>query len=701
MSPAGDQTSLHELLNVPREAQVRFRESDSARERRVKAMEVTSVGANNERDLWASVNAFNPDTAKNTRQDVVQVHAISVDLDLVTERKARALPTVDAVWEVIRYLAALLGVGPRVVVATGGGFHAHFATADHGEVGRWGQVHRAVVHAAVRYADARGWSIDKAAYGVERVWRIPGTYNHKSSGPVTLVDVQPNSTPLRVDDAEVQLERWLSPVPAQGVAATVRQAVPEEHQAAFEAACHAEAVVMLKRALERFHSVADLEEGQTTDEGLSWESNTIASVWLTAAEIANSGWSGFDLDEVLSVISQQRWTSPAIAFLQEKTAAEARRGRTRGCPLVYRPSGAKADIDDLVVGVRDWEPEAMLNLAGGRLPAGWHTLETMAHLPNVKELWAGHLPARGLALLSAPGSSYKTFLACGLATALVTGRKSYLGHALPGTDVGVLWVAAEGFNGLLQRFEASAKALAANLDEDATKRLHIFDGFVDLYTPDEGLETLLAMCRHYRPGLIVVDTLSKSSGVAEENNNTHARMLLKSMKLIEEASGGLVLALAHSGRATSYTTRGASAMTDGVDAVVHIVRDGGDSSGKPRPSTATVAIGKALRDGVPVASYPVYAASTGDSLALYPGNPSKPLDREREGGDTAYHAKINAVVDLLAEAGAKGATYKEICAALNYKRSTLVRYMKTLRERSQVTCREGEGLEVTFFLVTT
>ena len=183
------------------------------------------------------------------------------------------------------------------------------------------------------------------------------------------------------------------------------------------------------------------------------------------------------------------------------------------------------------------------------------------------------LPRRGLAALYGGPGSFKSFVALHLAVCAATG--SPWGNRKT-SRVSVVYIAAEGASGLLKRRAGLSKALPG-LPPDVD--FHLISAAPNLGTESGDRQALISAIKDagIEPGLIVVDTLSRSLCGANENAEGMAAFIGNAGEL-ERNFGCLVLAVHHVGvsEEAQKRMRGSSAFGGAVDAQILWERSTGE-----------------------------------------------------------------------------------------------------------------------------
>lgn len=187
-----------------------------------------------------------------------------------------------------------------------------------------------------------------------------------------------------------------------------------------------------------------------------------------------------------------------------------------------------------------------------------------------EDQWLLHekFPRKGVGMIVAPSQSGKTFFALKLAECLATGER-FFGTA-PDEKVATLVLAAEGVFGLSRRMSAYSKlpfgALPVSGLNDAAVMRELRDDIA-------AFAAQMKEKHGARLGLIVLETLSASLLVEDENSNSDMAKAVKTLEAIAAHFDCLVLFTHHTPK-SSTGARGAGASFDGVDVVVEIFRDG-------------------------------------------------------------------------------------------------------------------------------
>lgn len=184
----------------------------------------------------------------------------------------------------------------------------------------------------------------------------------------------------------------------------------------------------------------------------------------------------------------------------------------------------------------------------------------------------GLLPAECTSSIYGPSGSYKSFLAISWACHIATG-KSWDGRRVE--QGAVLYVVGEGGTGVPRRIKAWA--LAHNNGENVTN-LCCINQPVFVAAPLQ-VEQLRLAAEHVKQYtglpvvLIVIDTLARCFGGADENKASDMGLFIAGCDAIKAATGATVLVVHHSGKDETKGARGSSSFRAALDAEFLVKRE--------------------------------------------------------------------------------------------------------------------------------
>ncbi|WZH35471.1 MAG: AAA family ATPase [Microbacterium enclense] len=188
--------------------------------------------------------------------------------------------------------------------------------------------------------------------------------------------------------------------------------------------------------------------------------------------------------------------------------------------------------------------------------------------PPLRPLVPGVLNLDTVAMLYAPPATFKTFLALWMAACVA------LGHSWAGRPVDpgpVLYVAAEGVAGMQKRIAALAWRFNKG---KPIPDFFIYPAPINL-TSDGDVEELVELVAERGFRFVILDTLVKVAGGAEENDATAMTRVTSAAERIKRAGDGntTVLLVHHSGKSGDY--RGSSALEGNVDTMLKLEGEAG------------------------------------------------------------------------------------------------------------------------------
>lgn len=184
-----------------------------------------------------------------------------------------------------------------------------------------------------------------------------------------------------------------------------------------------------------------------------------------------------------------------------------------------------------------------------------------AHLSN-NYVVKGVLNRGELSLIYGPSNTGKTFLAIDLAQKVEAGEPWFGRRVRKGR---VLYCSLEGGGGFINRCVAAGAtfwAMRAGLTMTGPK-----------HDTDPLIEVVRHLSELHGPfALIVIDTLARAMGTADENSAPDIADLIKNADTLRAATGAHVMAVHHSGKDAGRGARGHSALRAALDAEIALTR---------------------------------------------------------------------------------------------------------------------------------
>ncbi|MCD9197478.1 AAA family ATPase [Aeromicrobium wangtongii] len=220
-------------------------------------------------------------------------------------------------------------------------------------------------------------------------------------------------------------------------------------------------------------------------------------------------------------------------------------------------------------------------------------LDLIADSQKAVPMLEGVVPAEGVGVIAGPSGSGKTFLASHIAVGVAAGRE------------GAVYAPGEGRRAFGSRIEAEAERRGVPLVALA-EYMTIVHAMPDLFARDQGFSDLLKRAERDKPKIIVIDTLALASGEAIQDNAGHMSKVMGSAQMLADASGGVVVLVAHTGKRSERGIRGSSAIGAAADWILTLSRSG---------QRVTVSVDK-LRDGADGGRFTYRSRPMGKSLVL-------------------------------------------------------------------------------------
>jgi hypothetical protein len=291
-------------------------------------------------------------------------------------------------------------------------------------------------------------------------------------------------------------------------------------------------------------------------------------------------------------------------------------------------------------------------------------------MPEVEHLIKGVLTQNSYGLLVGRDSTYKSFVALDWALCAAT-RTPWQGHEvqMPEDRPVVLYIASEGAYGMKPRIKAWLKEHGKTMDDlyqrypegspnarehpEGRALFHLMIRPVNLFEGPDAGEMVTLIRQHSRIGFVIVDTLRRSSGGAEQNGSDMGVVVDNLSRIKEATQGGSVLAIAHTDK-NDNDTRGSSLVEDDADVVWHSRRPEGS-----RNADTVTLVNRKMKDCETHASIVLEPTAVAESLVMRMRDPfSSP------GGEGDTTGRILDAVRLI-ELGGGSATAAEILRVVN------------------------------------
>jgi hypothetical protein len=244
------------------------------------------------------------------------------------------------------------------------------------------------------------------------------------------------------------------------------------------------------------------------------------------------------------------------------------------------------------------------------------TYSQLAELPPPSWLIEEVVPQGSLGYITGRDGTLKTFVALDMALSLICVHSAWHGDRQIKATGGhkALFLAGEGVRSFGKRIDAWREHHGYIPGDDGwdefaefSDDLIIRNGTVDLYAGEDAYQQLLKHVRATKPDLIVVDTLARSAGAAEQNSASDMSVITARLAGLKQASGDhcTVIVIAHTTKADT-DARGSSSIEDDADFVLHCKKSGMD---------LTINVAK-MKDGESGQDIQLRARSVAESLVL-------------------------------------------------------------------------------------
>jgi hypothetical protein len=201
-----------------------------------------------------------------------------------------------------------------------------------------------------------------------------------------------------------------------------------------------------------------------------------------------------------------------------------------------------------------------------------HAGELLSAPKPVSYLIDGLIETESLALLFAPPSAGKSFLAISWCASIATGEQ-WLGRDVQ--HGAVFYLAGEGHAGVSRRLRAWELHYGIELRNAPLFISNTSAALMDVASANtviEAVENLKA--EHGEPALIVIDTFARNMGSGDENSTADVNEFVNRIDEMRERLRCGVLLVHHSGHGESERGRGASALPAAMDSIFRIDKKG-------------------------------------------------------------------------------------------------------------------------------
>jgi AAA domain len=226
----------------------------------------------------------------------------------------------------------------------------------------------------------------------------------------------------------------------------------------------------------------------------------------------------------------------------------------------------------------------------------------------------GLIPRRDVAFIGGQSGAGKTYIALLLATCLASG-KPFFGRAIK-EPVGVAILAAEGAGTYKMRLRVARERA---IGKGYTLPITYLGTVPDLSDPKE-VKALIPRLRAVnqkmmrdhgvRLGAVITDTVAAAFDLDDENDNSEAAKIIRSLKFLGGEVNALMIPIHHFGSDASRGLRGASGWTAGCDVILSVLADRDRATGHTRNRELALAKAREYPEG-PVAPFTLHFMALG------------------------------------------------------------------------------------------
>ncbi|MDP3552642.1 AAA family ATPase [Methylocystis sp.] len=338
---------------------------------------------------------------------------------------------------------------------------------------------------------------------------------------------------------------------------------------------------------EGFATCATLHEATGLAVVVAFNSGNLAPVAKKLREIHPSATIIVAADDDIKT-EKERGFNPGLRAAEK--AAEAVRATVAAPPFDReRDAEAPSDWNDFAaLHGADAVKEAFLPGGGGERaehdsdPLAGFVFDGSATLELPPMLVKKLVPLDGVCFIGGQSGAGKTFIAVDLAVSLASGEP-FFGHKVV-ERVGAAIFAAEGASTIASRVTV-ARNHKARGEILPIAWLGAVPNLADGREVKAMVQRLRAVDARFRAnhgvrlGAVICDTLAASFSLDDENNNSEAAKAIRSMKIMGDALGVVMLPIHHFGKAAETGLRGASAWRAGCDTVLSVLADRDQTTG--------------------------------------------------------------------------------------------------------------------------
>lgn len=190
--------------------------------------------------------------------------------------------------------------------------------------------------------------------------------------------------------------------------------------------------------------------------------------------------------------------------------------------------------------------------------------DELRHIPMQDYHIKGVIPKAAAVVIYGPSGSGKSFAALDMAAAIALGQP-WNGHRVKQTPV--LYVAAEDSYGVVHRVHAYEDHFKVSL------KIAVVGAGPQLMEKED-VNALIETAASIKAGVIIIDTLARTTAGGNENSSEDMGTFLKNIDELHKQTGATIVIIHHSGKDIAKGARGWSGIRAAIDAELEITRDG-------------------------------------------------------------------------------------------------------------------------------
>jgi hypothetical protein len=278
-----------------------------------------------------------------------------------------------------------------------------------------------------------------------------------------------------------------------------------------------------------------------------------------------------------------------------------------------------------------------------------------------------------LAVLYGPPKAGKSFVAIDMMMCVASGSH-WQGH--PVKQKKVLYIVGEGSSYYPPRLEAWMET--NKVYNSALDNIMLLTRSASLKDPEQ-VQDVIEIMEEHSIGLVIIDTLARAMGGAEENSNSEMSLVVNAIDKIRLETKATALVVHHSGKDESKGLRGASALLGAVDTSLSVKKTNG----------AVIVAAEDQRGRAESGTVYLQLKEVGKSAALVSKDVAS-LTAEEAGYDIAMKT-LRCLERIDTEFGSKRGSWEAQCKELGIPSTTFDQHVKILEKHKKVHQKKLRG----------